>query len=111
MAKSKSDKDVDKMVKQGVEFGVGLALIAVKSLNGALDKLEKEGKIDSKASERLVSEAVKRYEAEGEKYAKSVQSQMDRLAKSTFPYISKKQMKEINKEMARISKTLSQHSK
>ena len=107
----KSDKDMDKFVKKGMEFGVGVAYMAVKAMNGALDKLEKEGKIDRKDSERLVRETVKKYEAQGEKYAKNVKSQMDSLTKSAAPFVTKKEMKELNDRIDSISKLLSKRKK
>ena len=107
----KSDKDMDKFVKKGMEFGVGVAYMAVKAMNGALDKLEKEGKINKKDSERLVRETVKKYEAQGEQYAKSVKSRMDSLTKSAAPFVTKKEMKELNDRIDSISKMLSKRKK
>ena len=106
----KSDKDMDKFVKKGMEFGVGVAYMAVKAMNGALDKLEKEGKINKKDSERLVKETVKKYEAQGEKYAKSAKKEMDSLAKSA-PFVTKREMKELNAKIDSISKRLSKRKK
>jgi len=110
MAK-KSDKEMDKLVNMGMKFGVGVAYIAVKAMNGALDKLEKEGKINKKDSERLVRETVKKYESQGEKYAKTVKNQMDGLTKSAAPFVTKKEMKELNDRIDSISKMLSKRKK
>ncbi len=107
----KSEKEMDKFVKKGMEFGVGVAYMAVKAMNGALDKLEKEGKIDRKDSERLVRETVKKYEAQGDRYAKSVKSQMDSLTKSAAPFVTKKEMKELNDRIDSISKMLNKRKK
>jgi polyhydroxyalkanoate synthesis regulator phasin len=110
MKKSNENKDMDKLMQKGMEFGVGVAYMAVKAMNGALDKLEKEGKINRKDSERLVKETVKKYEAQGDRYAKSVKSQMDGLMKSA-PFVTKKEMKELNARIDSISKLLSNRKK
>ncbi|MCL5412811.1 MAG: hypothetical protein M1569_00175 [Candidatus Marsarchaeota archaeon] len=107
---AKSNKDVDKLVRKGIEFGFGVASITVKALNKALDELEKEGHMDKKDSERLVLETVKRYEKEGDAYAKSVKAEMDRLSKSV-PDLTKKEMKELNKKIDSITKMLNKRNK
>ena len=108
---TKSDeKRMEQMVKKGMEFGVGVAYLTVEALHGALNKLEKEGKINKKDSERLVKETVKKYEAQGEKYAKSAKKEMDSLAKSA-PFVTKREMKELNAKIDSISKRLSKRKK
>ncbi len=113
MAKSKkntAEKDVDKLVRQGIEFGFGVASITVKALNKALDDLEKEGKLDKKDSEKLVLETVKKYEKECDKYVKDVKAQLDK-AKKSMPKLSKKELSEVNKRMNEINKMLNKRSK
>jgi polyhydroxyalkanoate synthesis regulator phasin len=110
MKKSEENQDMDKMVKMGMEFGVGVAYMAVKALNGALDKLEKEGRINRKDSERLVKETVKKYQAQGDVYARTVKTKMDSLTKSA-PFVTKKEMKELNARIDSISKMLNKRKK
>lgn len=106
----KTESDVDKMVAKGMDFGAGVAYLAVGAMTDALHKLEKEGKIDKEVSEKLVQEATKKYEAEGKKYLKKVKGQMDQLMKSS-PFVTRKQMDELNAKIKSINKLLAKSTK
>ena len=83
MAKSVNKKqNFDKLAKACIEFGVGMTYLTVDTVNKALNKMEKEGKISKKESEKLVKDTVSQYKAQGSKYAKRMQVELDKIAKA-----------------------------
>ncbi len=97
---------MDKFVKIGLELGVGLAFITVEALTNALDKLEKEGKLDKKDGDKMLKAVVAEYQAEGKKYADNLKSQIDALLKAN-PLAMKNDMNEMDVRIKKDIKNLS----
>lgn len=101
---------MDKIVKKGLEFGMGLAYITAGALKDAADILEKKGKISHKEGEKMVRATVKQYQAQSIKYAKNVQSQINSMTKKA-PFASKKEMAELNAKIDKVIKQMSKQKK
>lgn len=93
---------MDKNVKKGLEFGIGMTSITLEALTNALNKLEKEGKLNKKDGEKMAREVISKYQAAGRKYAAEVHSQMSRAMKAN-PIATKEDMKDLN---ARLNKQI-----
>lgn len=99
---------MDKNLKNGIKIGVGVAYLALDAMNNALEKLQKEGKISKKDSERLVQQMAKEYEAKGRKYAEQAQKQVDAMIKSNH-LVTKKDLAKINAELVRLNKQIKKY--
>lgn len=98
--------DIDKHIKTGLEFGVGLTYLTIGALTQVAKKLEKEGKINRKDSEKLVKDFLKQYQSEGGKYAKQAEAYMKKN-----PFATKKDIAEINARINQINKLIKKYSK
>lgn len=103
-------KDMDEIIKKGLEFGLGVTYITVEALNEAMTTLEKEGKISRKEGQKMVQQMARKYQAKGTKYARDVQTQMDRLIKAS-PFATKKDIAELTEKINEISKIITRKSK
>ncbi len=102
--------DMDKMVKKGLEFGMGVAYITASALKEAANILEKKEKISHKEGERMVRATVRQYQAQSVKYAKSVKVQINRMAKKA-PFASKKDMAELNAKIDAVIKQMNKRKR
>ena len=102
---------MDKLVKKGIELGVGLTAITIAALAEGMSVLEKQGKISQKEGERIVSEMSKKYGERGTKLAAQMHAQFNDIAKAAEPYATKKDIETINASIARISKQLGMTNK
>ncbi len=96
-------KKMNKSTKKGLQFGIGLGYLAMETLERELKKLEKKGKISRKESEKLVLDTIRDYQAQGEKYAKQVQDEIDKFAKSN-PVATKKDLAALNARIQKLTK-------
>lgn len=101
---------MDKNVKKGLEFGAGLVYLTVGALAAGADKLAKEGKISRKDSEKLVKDVLKQYQAQGNRYAKQMQSQAAVFMKKN-PIATKKDIAELNAKIAQLNKLVKKYTK
>ncbi len=100
---------VDKSVKQGiVEFGIGVvSYVAVDAIANAIKNLEKEGKLNRKEGEKMMRDAVNKYQAKSSEYAKDIQSRVDELMKAgikSAPFATKQDIENLNAKIERLSK-------
>ncbi len=102
---------MDKLVKKGIELGVGVTAITIAALAEGMSVLEKQGKISQKEGERIVSEMSKKYGERGTKLAAQMHAQFNDIAKAAEPYATKKDIETINASIARISKQLGMTNK
>ncbi len=96
---------MDKFVKKGLEFGAGMTAITLEAITNAVNKLEKDGKIDKKEGEKMVQDVISKYKAASKKYAADVQSQIDQSMKGN-PIVTKKDIKNINARLDKEIKNL-----
>lgn len=101
---------MDKFVKQGLEFGAGMTYMTMDALNKALKKLEKEGKINRRDSEKLVRDTVRGYQAMGSKYARQMESQVGQFIKKN-PWATKKDIENLQAQIKRIDKLIKKYTK
>lgn len=101
---------MDKLVKKGLEFGMGIAYITAGALKEAADTLEKKGKISHKEGEKMVQATIKQYQAQSIKYARDVQAQINHMMKKA-PFASKKEMADLSKKIDNVIKQVSKHKK
>ncbi len=104
-------ENMDKRVKKGLEFGMGLAYITAGAMKDAADMLEKKGKISHKEGEKMVRATIKQYQAQSVKYAKDVQVQINSLMKKAPSFASKKEIAELNAKIDKVIKQVSKASK
>jgi polyhydroxyalkanoate synthesis regulator phasin len=97
---------MDKLVKKGIELGVGVTAITIAALAEAMVVLEKQGKISKKEGERMVHEMAKKYSAQGTKFAAQMHAQLNEIADAAAPYATKKDIDTINASIEKISKQL-----
>jgi polyhydroxyalkanoate synthesis regulator phasin len=107
----KSEKEMSKFVKNGVEFGVGVAYITTKALAKAVDTLAERGNISDKEAERLVRQTVQKYQDQSSAYAKQVSTQIQGLMKKASPFVTKKDMDMLKSQIDSISKSLNKRKK
>jgi polyhydroxyalkanoate synthesis regulator phasin len=101
---------MDKLVKKGLEFGMGVAYITAGALKDAADIMEKKGKISHKQGEKMVQDTIKQYQAQSVKLAKDVRAQINGMMKKA-PFASKKEMADLNAKIDKIIKQVSKASK
>ena len=94
---------MDKNVRKGLQFGVGVGYIAVEALEEAMDRLAKEGRIDQKDAEKMVRELAAKYRLAGKEYSKEVQAKLDKFVKQA-PFATKKDIADLNAKIDRVSK-------
>lgn len=94
---------MDKIVRKGLEFGLGVGYITVEALEEAMDRLAREGKISKKDGEKMVRELVSKYEITGSKYSREVQARLDRFVKQA-PFATKKDIADLNAKIARMGR-------
>lgn len=100
---------MDKSVKKGLEFGVGMTYLAMDALDKSLKQLEKSGKISRKASEKLVMDTIREYQKEGQKYARQAQGQINAFMKANPA--TKKDIANLQSQIKQINKLLKKYSK
>jgi polyhydroxyalkanoate synthesis regulator phasin len=93
-------------IKKGlVDLGIGVAsYVIIESLTNTVHKMEKEGKLNKKEGERMVREAVSKYEAGSAKYTKVAMEQLDNLIKAS-PFATKKDIEELHARLDRLNKS------
>lgn len=101
---------MDKMVKKGLEIGLGVTAITVAALMEVMNSLEKQGKINRKEGEKMVHEMAKKYGAQGAQYAAKMQGQLKDLVKSA-PFASKKDIEMINAKIDEIADQIAKTQK
>ncbi len=111
---NKKNNDLDNFVQNSVKFGIGMTYLTLDSVTKAMKKLEKQGKINKKESEKFVNDMVKEYKTKGALYAKEMQKQMKKqtgkLAKNA-PLVSQKDIDALNAKAAELSKQLDRQLK
>lgn len=101
---------MDKNMKRGLELGVGVTYLALDAVNETLNRLEKEGKINRKDSEKAVREVIKQYQSQSSKYAKEAQKQVDAIIKSN-KIVTKKDLVRIDAEIKKLNKIVKRYMK
>lgn len=94
---------MDKTVKKGLEFGVGIGYITVEALDDLLDQLAKKGKISKAEGEKMVRDLASKYQTAGKGYSKEVQARLDKLMKQA-PFATKKDIADLNAKIDRMGK-------
>src|SRR5271157_4600837 len=97
---------MDKMVKKGLEFGLGIASITANALNDAVKTMEKKGKLSHTEGERMVQATIKSYQVQSIKYAKDVRSQINSMLKKA-PFATRKEIDDLDAKMDAIIKQMS----
>lgn len=101
---------MDKTVKKGLEFGMGVAYITANALKDAADMLEKKGKLSHKEGERMVQATIKSYQAQSVKYAKDVKTQINSMMKKA-PFATRKEMADLSTKIDQVIKQMNKQTK
>jgi polyhydroxyalkanoate synthesis regulator phasin len=94
---------MDKNVKKGLQFGVGVGYIAVEALEEAMGRLAKEGRINQRDAEKMVRDLATKYRLAGNEYSKEVQAKLDKFVKQA-PFATKKDIADLNAKIDRMAK-------
>jgi polyhydroxyalkanoate synthesis regulator phasin len=101
---------MDKNIKKGLEFGMGLAYITADALKNAVDAMEKKGKLSHKEGEKMVKATIKSYQQQSVKYAQNVKSQINGMMKKS-PFATKKEMADLNAKIDDVIKKMNKRMK
>lgn len=90
-------------IKKGlVEIGIGVAsYMIVNAVANEIKKLEKEGKLNKKDGEKMMNDAMNKYQTTKSKYAKDIQAQVNNLIKAS-PFATKKDIEALNAKMDKL---------
>ena len=100
---------MDKNVKKGLELGAGITYMAIDAVTAALSKLERDGKISRKESQKAVKDLMAQYDELSKNYAKDVQSKIDEVVRANKKLVTKKDIAYINAQMKKLNALLKKY--
>lgn len=94
----------NKSIEKGlVEFGMGVvSYLVLDTIAGEVKRLEKEGKLNKQEGEKMMRDAISKYQTTKSKYEKNIQSHVDNLVKAS-PFATKEDIASLNAKIDRLS--------
>ncbi len=95
-----------KKIEKGIYLSVGLASLAKKEVEKHMNKLVREGKLQTNGAREIVNKVVVETQKEGRKIERFLLDELRKEAKKAKPYIKKvkKKVKPVKKTKAKPKK-------
>ena len=93
-----------KKIEKGIYLSIGLASLAKKEVEKHMNKLVREGKLQTKGAREIVNKVVAETQKEGRKIERFLLAELRKEAKKAKPYIKKVKKKAVKKTKAKPKK-------
>lgn len=96
---------MNRWVKKGLELGAGVTYITAEAALDAIEKLEKQGRIDKDEGRRMINELFRKSGMKESKMKKEIGKQISSMIKAS-PFATKKEMTRLNAKIDKLNSLL-----